>query len=341
MSPRKLTDSMSWEQIVEKCYIESEIKDTGFKKWMQSKKDLGDYFFGPSKHWAYCYKVLKKLKGDDDHVEVICGQEGSGKSTLAIQRACMVDPSFCRERIFNSRLEMIRWLKMNHGKTRGKAIVIDEGNLLIFNRESQSSGNVNLIKMFALCRQANLYIIICVPSFLTLDSYLRKHRVEAMCWITKKHKHFTHYSKKALMIINEVLRKGVGLKEIKVPIHLLFNGYWNKELPNMNDITDKDYRALKDRAWKEFLDTTEQALAETEKGQLFIRVSQAAKMMDISKDTIIKLIKEKKLTGKLLGGQWVVHKASMTDCSLFEAVSAPPLLLSEQVVVNATTTIET
>jgi len=314
MPAHKLTDDMTWPQIVEKCMLESGTKDNGFRQWMLTKENNGGYFFGDGRHWLYLYNVYEKITfKDKDHVEAVCGEEGGGKSTLAIQQACTVDPTFCKARIFNERIELIRWLKSNQGTTKGKAIIIDEGNLLIFNREHLKTGNINIIKLFTLCRQCNLYIIICIPLFTTIDSYLKKHRLHGLTQILPKITKFVHYSQEGIKFINEILTKAVPYNKIRVPEHLWHNGHWNKFLPTINDISMESYLGVKKKAWSDFLDDTEDRISTTAGDERFIHIQEAKKILNLHHQTYREHIEKGIIAGKRVGKYYFVDKNALLD----------------------------
>ena len=78
--------------------------------------------------------------------------------------------------------------------------VLDEGNLFLFSRESMSDSNRNMVKLFALMRQRNACIILNVPNFFTVDSYVRDHRVGTLNYLHARGK-YQCFVRKAIKII--------------------------------------------------------------------------------------------------------------------------------------------
>jgi len=307
MPAHRLTDDMTWEEITEKIMRESdEPNNNKFRKWLLSKKRLGGYFFN-SILWNNCFEVYKKINfTDDDHFYMITGKEGVGKSTLAQQIACVIDPTFNRSRIMNDQLKWFKWLR--HDAKRGQAVILDEGNLFLFSRDAMKSGNINTIKLITLMRQANLCLIICVPKFETIDNYIRTHRVDSLIRITQKHQSFTYYTDDAIRIINKCLKKGMEWNDIKIPYGDFFEGYWNKFLPNLNDINFDKYKDEKWKTWTDFLDESIGMLKQKSGDTPFITIQQAQRIVPYSTQSYIKQIKEKKIKGMQVGSRWFINK---------------------------------
>lgn len=319
MPAHKLTDDMTWEQIVEKTTLET-TSDKSFSDWMLQRKHLGGYFFDPHT-WKHCYKIGDKINHKNGDLFCICsGKEGSGKSTLSMQLASVVDPSFNKTQMFNSRLALIQWIKNNIGNTTGKALVIDEGNLVLFGRESLSAGSIEIVKLLTLVRQCNLFLIVNVPSYPSIDSYIRKHRVDSLFLINQARKTFRHYSKQGISVINEALRKGVEMSQIFVHDHLYYSGYWNKFLPN--NIQEADYKTVKLDALKEFLSQSENNLKETKDiERVLIPTPEAVALTGKTANSIIELIKNGVIKGKKIGQRWYINKESLLNCG--ENMPAP------------------
>lgn len=324
MPAHKLTDDMTWKQIVEKTALETD-SENDFKEWMLSKENVGGYFFDPHT-WKVAYKVVNKINNQNkDHFAVISGEEGSGKSTFSMQFASVVDPSFNREQMFNSRIALETWIRNNLGKTKGKALIVDEGNLVLFGRESLSGGSIEIIKLLTLVRQCNMLLIVNIPSYPTIDSYIRKHRVSSLFLINQERKTFRHYGRKGVAYINEALRKGVQMSEIYVPDHLFYSGYWNKSLPKC--IEEANYVATKLDAFKDFLDSSIEKLQETDNKieKQLISTKEARQLTGKGVHQIRELIIQGEIQGKKMGQRWYIDKKSLLSCP-----SKPQVVLAGQ-----------
>ena len=312
-----LYDSMEWNDIVEKVMEDNETKDKKFKKWMLNKKDLGNNFFG-SKTWNNCYSIYKIINNqDNDFLEVIIGKEGSGKSTHGIQRCGVIDSRFCSKDFIKDAMSLFQWFEEHKGNTKGKALIIDEGALIVFNREGQKLPNIKVIQFLQQCRYLNMYIVVCIPRFKSLDPYIRQDRVKGLIRIKRTHKTFVNYNEKAINILNRELNKGHLLPNINCPHGTFYEDYWTKHIPHMNDISDLAYREIKD---KTFRDWVKQSIGELQGQQEspFIPVKAATKIVPTSIDTIKRHIKEGKLQGMRFGNKFFVNKDNLLENARFE-----------------------
>jgi len=306
MVNKKLIDKYSWEEIIELFMKRIGTKSPGFKKFMQDRESYKGTFFDAFT-WYQQYKIWKEVNNsDDDYVEIITGQEGSGKSTLAKQKAAVVDPTFETSRIFNDPKKLFQWLLDNQGKTKGKAIQIDEGNLFLFSRQAMRKDNVDVVKLFTIVRQANLYILICVPNIKTIDTYIKEHRAKSWVRIIKKHEGFMYYNKKALNMVVNLLKKGKTIGQCRIPYDCFYSGSWNNEMPYINNLRGESYKNLKDDAYKEFLkDCVDKA---SENKSTFVSVSDVSKELGLGLSTINKHIHDGKIPAHKLGEKWLIPR---------------------------------
>lgn len=114
------------------------------------------------------------VERDKDFVMVVSGQEGIGKSCCALNICKQFDPDFSVKDIVFTTKEFIQRVKESRP---GKAILIDEGGIQFFSRDSMTTRVKNSVKLLTGCRKYNLLIVVCVPSFFILDKYIRDHRV--------------------------------------------------------------------------------------------------------------------------------------------------------------------
>lgn len=237
--------NLSWKEIVE--HTANQVKrpdDEDFKSWMMTKEDLnnGNRLTGP-KNYYVCFKIAQKInKRNNDNVSIVVGTEGTGKSTAGIQLASLISPSFCMEHIcfepdeFYSALENCK---------KGDSIVLDEGALFLFSRNTMTQVNRDVAQLFQLIRQKNLNIIICIPKFKNLDNNIRLNRVDQLFYVKKRGK-LRCYISKGVDIINDVYpRVKSDVLSVKVP-----SGYWYDEdfykpIPNINDISLESYESKK------------------------------------------------------------------------------------------------
>jgi excisionase family DNA binding protein len=306
---KPLMETMTWGEITDKIMQESGLVSPKFKLWLMQREFLKGNFFS-SMMWRHKYQIYQKLQSDGDHLETFTGKEGDGKSTLAMQCCAIIDPTFGVHQIFNKPTLLIKWLKANHGKTKGKALLIDEGSRFLLSRTTMSNQNIIMVKLLTLVRQANCYIALCHPQYEGIDLYLRKHRMSSLVRITVRHHCFTVYDDKAIKIINTALHKLVPWGQIKVPLDHQFQGSFNGSLPSC--ISDDSYRLDKGKAWLDFLDEAIQTLkVDPESGPAFVKVGEAVKITGLGDETIRRLIKSGELPASRLGSQYLIPRNAL------------------------------
>src|SRR3989338_6722868 len=181
-----MREEMTWNERVAHIILKSKNNKHGFKDWLLSKEYMKgqyfDYFM-----YSRLFNIYKSLTQEDrDHFIVVSGKEGSGKSTLALQIASVLDPKFNLNNVFfkiNAFVAALRTAQI------GDTFVLDEGNLFIFSRESMKDENKLMLKLFAIMRQKRLCIIINVPNFFTLDTYVRDHRADMLVYVHQRGKY--------------------------------------------------------------------------------------------------------------------------------------------------------
>lgn len=124
-------------------------------------------------------EVRRKITQENfDFVTVISGYEGSGKSTLALKVAGYTDPDFNGTRVAFTGDEL---LSLMETAPRGSSILFDEAAMGLYNRESMTATNRAITTAAMIARAKNYHLVLCIPSFWSLDAYFRDHR--ARCWI--------------------------------------------------------------------------------------------------------------------------------------------------------------
>jgi hypothetical protein len=126
-------------------------------------------------------KVVKDLRAwvrdDRDIVIAIDGTEGEGKSHFLLKFAKDLDSSFILERniLFRPTPNSIeeRIFQVNQYGVLG----LDEAMESLYKRQSATSGNIGINKLFARVRKFNRIVILALPDFSDLDPFFRKRRV--------------------------------------------------------------------------------------------------------------------------------------------------------------------
>jgi len=187
---------------------------------------------------SYLFKNLdiikKKIKEDRDFLLGIIGYEGSGKSNLGIQICKYIDPTFNINRITFTAEEFL--MAVNRAK-RYEAILMDEGIEAFFTRRSTSSSVVDVTKTLTQIRFKNLFIVLCIPNWFLLESYVRMHRIVGLCKILDRGK-VAFFSKDK---INSIRRDGITKREF-FPKPSFYDLY-----PKLDDDLWKNYCEKKEK----------------------------------------------------------------------------------------------
>lgn len=307
MPAKRLIDTMSWEEICQKIMDKSQLRNNKFHKWLSSKEHLGGMFFDPLM-WKKCYLIQNQVNTQDiDHFIVNSGSEGLGKTTLSIQQACVLDPNWNLSKLLYKPLQLLD--KIEESKP-GECLILDEGNLFLFSREAMSGGNKIMVKLFALFRQKNLIIIINVPNFFTLDSYVRDHRTRTLNWISSRGKYQSYKGKAIRMVSNQ----GVKFKQIagiRVPPACSFKGWFAKYFPN--SIDEDEYKKYKKINFDEFLEDIRDGIKESTRIPDLINITEAMKILPMKRRTIQEHIQKGNIPGKHIGSKWYISRTYIED----------------------------
>lgn len=247
-----------------------------FKQWFLSREYTKNTFFDARTYYD-CFEISHLLNNEDiDFLEVFIGKVGSGKSTLALQKCCNIDPLFSLNQIFNHPKQIFQWVHEHKGKTRGRAMLLDEGVFFTFSRDVQTDGSKDMIRFLNICRQFNMYIAICIPEFNLIDAHIRRHRISRLTSIEKPKKSFRSTIEQGIEKINMLcVKKGLSLSMVKSAYD--YYGYWNSNIPNINNITEKGYKELKlDYSDSFLVDTLEKYSSKENK---LLSTGQTAKLM--------------------------------------------------------------
>ena len=157
--------------------------------------------------------INKCTKQNYDIPVIVYGREGVGKSSLAILLAHVIMERQGRQ--FNIQRNIHFTVQSFHkavfSSHPGDVQIIDEAILFAFSRKSLSKENTELVKILATCRSQCNIIFFCIPSFHSVDKYLREHRIVCGLEVTRRGG-FTIWPKKAM--VKMANRKPHGMKNI-------------------------------------------------------------------------------------------------------------------------------
>lgn len=315
----------TWDQIAKIIYVKittriNRIVDfDDFYSWFMKREKVGIRF--GYKLIYKCYEINQKQKREQDYFILCTGKEGTGKSTLAHQLACWINPEYDLSNTVISKdeyLEKIKPILENHSinnKDSQKVIVIDEGSIALFSRNTMSKDNVNLIKFFQQQRFLNICVIICIPSFYGIDNDVRSRRADFLIHKYKKHKgNFRAINREGmdLLVDPKITKKNIMLT--KLHSNTYFDGKHQKDWPN--SLNYLDYYNKKKKHAEITLNNLETTVQKQEDPELLdmLYVKDVRNYLGYKRDdSIINLIKKGKLKAKKILKHWRISRASFEE----------------------------
>ncbi len=258
------------------------------------KKTIEYFKDNRNKLVLYLKKVNKRInKQDYDFFIVVTGKERRGKSTLAAQ----LGDEICNGnlKIENICLSVDQFLNALKNSKRGDVVIFDEAGTNLYSREAMTNINRMLTKAFMISGLKNICIIICIPSFFTLDSYIRMHRIDLLFYIPERGKFKVYSTKRA----KEISLKGATKKKITVvPANL--KGWFIKQYPAY---VEKEYR-LKERKYKfGYIKDIKDNIQGNYSANKFAEVT------GFNLRTIMRWIDDDKIKAKKMGDRWFIPKS--------------------------------
>lgn len=312
---KKLEDQYSWEELgkliadrIEKTEFINlkEWRRYEFLEWFEKREEVGLKF--DWKLVARCFSIWKSLQKEHDHFTVIVGDEGVGKTTLATQVSAFTTPTLeLTDLVFNMQnyikklQEISNDYKKNKKDKNNKSIIIDEGGISLFSRESLSLSNKILAKTFMVQRFLNVNVVICIPHYWSLDSLIRNHRINTLIVIKKRGK-YKAFVGKGIKILNRLGAKDKDkpLIAVAIPYGFFWDGDFHKDFPKT--ISKRKYEHHKFKHIQSFL---EDAKIEADTTKM-IKVARLEKEFGIKRDTIIAEIHNGNIEGRKIGNQWFI-----------------------------------
>jgi len=311
------TNKQTWEEIVDHILTKTNRhKDIEFKEWLESKEDL-KYCLDPITY-KYVHNIKKELDDDNDHVTVIVGREGVGKSRLALIICAITSPTFSMLHVCYKPEHLYKAIRESKP---GDTILIDEGGLFLFSRDSMASDTKFIVKLFTIVRQKNIHFVICIPNFWILDSVIRDHRVKTLINAFERGS-FEAFTGLAIKIISKT---GAQFKTInndatkRIRPGQRWRGHWIKDIPKINDLTEEKYLRFKKEVMDEFIEELEAQEQEKQnpKQSKYIKVKDVAAKLGCTKDTVVARIKDGSLIGKKLGARFYVDREKWENSEFY------------------------
>ena len=310
----RLDKKYSWPDLVEITAKKAGLSaDDGFKSFMMSKQHLGYHF--DALLWRRLYRVRQRLEAMRDSMTVITGDEGAGKSTLGVVQCQVMCDTFQLKNICLNAHQFITNLQENEP---GSAVLLDEGLLFMFSRETMSKKNRDMTKIFSVMRAKRQYVVICVPNYYTMDAYVRNQRVKTILHVLRPGS-YMGYTGDAIHTINEAYKAGIRkLEQVKVPIGSSWYGSWNKGVPTHNDISWESYNEYKNANLNQFLSALEKEYgkhsdADTAAGNPDLMTLREIQNEYIPRGekAIMTLVRNKVLKAKKVGLRWYFLRESV------------------------------
>ena len=241
----------------------------------------------------YLDKIKKRINYYDyDSFIVVCGKERRGKSTLAAQLGDYISNyKLTNEQICEDINSFLKALKDAH---KGDVIIFDEAGTNLFSREAMTSINRILVKAFMISGLKNVCIILCIPSFFLLDSYIRNHRIDLLFYIPRRGK-FKVYSSRRAKLISLLGAKTQSINVTKANL----KGWFLKQYPER---LEKEFR-IRERKFK--FDYIKDIRRDIDG---YYKVYKFAEITGLAVANIYELIRRKKLIAKKIGQRWFIPK---------------------------------
>ncbi len=306
-----LKQTQTWEEIMETKIGQLQAQglligsgeEKDFQKWFLSKEGLPLAF---DTFMIYkCFKIDKRLLKSYDNIIALCGFEGTGKSQFAINLAAWISLTFTKNYIC---FRPEHFFDLLYKCKPGETILIDEGAIFLFSKDTMQKSNKNLIKALTIVRSKCLNIIVCIPSFWILDNYLRSHRCNLLIQVIKRGSYIA-YNRAGIAWINIEGGKRKKVLGIRCKSGTFWHGSCYKKTPPQ--LSWEEYEDLKKANVDLFLREVKEDLEESVR--MLRPASKVARSMGVTGLTVSNLIKKGEVEGKQIGGTWYVSNKGYRD----------------------------
>jgi hypothetical protein len=251
-------------------------------------------------------KYLGKWKNrirhkDYDMFIVVVGKERRGKSTFAAILANWFADGKLRKDASQFCMDANEFMEGLNSAQKGDPVIFDEAGTNLYSREAMSYINRRLTKAFMVSGLKNVVIILCIPNFFALDSYIRTHRIDLLFYI-KDRGNFKAYSSERAKKISIY-----GAREKKMEVtRCNVAGKFAKTFPAY---VEKAYR-LKERAFKlRFLKAKDPR-------DTMLTLQEVAKVTGQAELTVFKDIQKERLMAQKYNSRWYI---SQEECDAYIA----------------------
>jgi len=256
-----VVDHMTQQIVINKPKLD--VDD--FKAWMMLQKtySTSNYkkgLFFDVRTYYYCYKVYKKMRSGENqhHMILVSGKIGKGKSVLGSQLAILIDPSFNMTRVCYVPPHLFRRFAVSNP---GEANQIDEGGNFFKAKNNMTKIGKDISQAFQLIRDLQQVMIICYDEPEKLD----KDIIDKFDGIfiklfnpseTGDHRYrdFLAFNNKDCDKVKMFLKKKIPITSDEVMNLKTWRGRNSKEMPEVNDFNEHNYRTEKRKYLREHMD---------------------------------------------------------------------------------------
>jgi len=183
------------------------------------------------------------------------------------------------------------------------SILIDEGGISLFSRESLTQSNKILAKTFMVQRFLNVHVCICIPHFWSLDTLVRNHRINTLIIITKRGKYKAIVGQ-GIKILNKLGKKDTTkpLQALPIPYKYFWEGDFYKDFPKNidNAIYDK-------HKFKHIQDFLAEVSAEAKSMKMY-SFKQLEKDFGLTKEDMMMEQEAGRIKCRKIGKNWFIDK---------------------------------
>lgn len=190
--------------------------------------------------------MLKRMKGTDDNIIVIDGDEGQGKSEQAFGTCYYISYKSGRKYdIDNIFFDLDKLIKFAVS-TKEQVIHFDEAVLGLLTTNWQNKLQQKFIKLAMVARKKKHFIVLCIPKFHRLPSYLIEERAIALIHVYSRNNmekgRFCYFTKKQKDVLYSDWRKS------KVKNYGKYKSFWGTfPIASKKVFTDEQNKAYEDK----------------------------------------------------------------------------------------------
>lgn len=295
-----------------------------FDNWWRTRKEYPLMF--DSLLYLRCFNIHEQLTTkNQDHLLVISGGTGTGKSHLGGQilktvcpTATLKDYVYSYEDFMRKVNELIerkikehefkKEYETEHGtppsteiilqKFPLRAIIFDEAIQNLSSKDAMTKQSRQIEQALMQIRAVNVFIILCIPSFFSLNRYTREERTYTLIQCNGQQNPFTYtaYIKNSNEEADNIRAIAIKKKFNAAPTKSdKWYGQWFNYYPS--DLNWNDYEVHKLRNIKQ---NVAGYVMKSEPG-IYMTTGEAAKHLGVSNDTTTKLFDKGKLEGHKVG----------------------------------------